>query len=342
MDSEANLKVIHRYLAGECTPREREKIEKWMEADPKNQEAVRFVRDIWEVKPLVELHAKLDWDRFEKRLEQRSGKGVSETERCPVGGTVSYYRSSWFRVAALLLVSGLLALAGVFFTWSLEDDSVVRQVVTQPGERSRIVLDDGSEIQINVDSRLVIPSDYGEKVRSIKLVGEAYFDIEPEERPFLVYTDKFVVRITGTEFNVRSYKDDGEKSVVVTEGSVSVEIGDGSHGKVVHLSRGDIARWSQTTAEEGMFSIDNALDGPYIGWLQNHLEFDATPLKEVSRELERWYNTDIRLSDPDLGGMRLTADFENESLYEVLEVLRFTLDLEYEIDDRVITISPTP
>lgn len=340
MDFEANLKVIHRYLSGECTPREREKLEKWMEADPKNQEAVRFLRDIWEVKPLVDLHAELDWERFEKRMEQRSGKGASEADRRPVGSMSSYYGSSWFRVAALLLVSGLLALAGVLFTWNIEGESVDRKVVTQPGERSQIVLDDGSEIQMNVDSRLVIPADYGEKVRSIELTGEAYFDIEPQERPFLVYTEKFVIRITGTEFNVRSYKEDGEKSVVVTEGSVSVEAGDGGHGEVAHLGQGDIARWSQATSEEGVLSIDHAQGGPYIGWLQNHLEFDATPLNEVVRELERWYNTDIRLSDPDLGSLRMTADFENESLYEVLEVLRVTLDLEYETDDREITISP--
>jgi ferric-dicitrate binding protein FerR (iron transport regulator) len=80
----------------------------------------------------------------------------------------------------------------------------------------------------------------------------------------------------------------------------------------------------------------------HLGWLDRRLHFNETPMHEVTKKIERWYGVDIRFSDTNLANLRLSATFEDESLQEVLRIIRLALDLEYNMDGSEITFSPVP
>src|SRR2546423_1672069 len=73
--------------------------------------------------------------------------------------------------------------------------------------------------------------------------------------------------------------------------------------------------------------------GRQLAWTRGVLAFDGTPLGEVVRTLERWYNVEIRLDDSALAARRLTATFQNESIDLVLQRIALTVGLRVERAD---------
>ncbi|MDZ7690644.1 MAG: DUF4974 domain-containing protein [Balneolaceae bacterium] len=62
-------------------------------------------------------------------------------------------------------------------------------------------------------------------------------------------------------------------------------------------------------------------------------------MREIEPKLERWYNITLHLEDSTLRDRRLTATFQNEPITEVLDVLALSLNLNYQLTNREITLS---
>ena len=68
---------------------------------------------------------------------------------------------------------------------------------------------------------LSYPASFKGKTRSIKLKGEAFFNVAPDkEKPFIIDVNDVQVKVVGTSFNVRSYN--GITEVIVETGIVQV------------------------------------------------------------------------------------------------------------------------
>jgi transmembrane sensor len=80
----------------------------------------------------------------------------------------------------------------------------------------------------------------------------------------------------------------------------------------------------------------------YLAWTTGRLVFRDAPLRQVVSELARWYDLDVRLTDPSIGGLRLTTSFQNEPLSEVLDAVGAALQVHIERTGRAVTISPRP
>ncbi len=77
------------------------------------------------------------------------------------------------------------------------------------------------------------------------------------------------------------------------------------------------------------------------GWIHGDLIFDDTPMPEVARQLERWYGVRIHIADEDILKYHFTATFTTESITRVLDLIRFSSMLEYEINGTDVYISHT-
>ena len=66
---------------------------------------------------------------------------------------------------------------------------------TQIGEEYHAVLPDGSELWLNANSEVVIPSNFNKAFRDLKLKrGEAYFKLAKDKaKPFRVFADKTII-----------------------------------------------------------------------------------------------------------------------------------------------------
>ena len=81
---------------------------------------------------------------------------------------------------------------------------LIDTVATRIGENKTLQLADGSKVILNSESKISFDRDYNVEHRSLKLEGEAYFDITESNMPFIIETDHGKITVLGTIFNVYS------------------------------------------------------------------------------------------------------------------------------------------
>ena len=263
------------------------------------------------------------------------------------------------RAAAALLLVGFVTLLVRELAGPPDVPSgslALREVATEPGQRVNLHLDDGTQVRMNAGSVLRMPGTFSDQVRMVHLSGEAYFEVTGDARPFVVATDRGqMIEVLGTEFNVKSYRDE-PFGVVVSGGVVSVrEVAgrpnDGQDGQYVLLpdelqESGQgirIERGQMMTEQDGSVQVHHDVDlSRELAWLEHRLVFDDTPLNQVARELERWYRVKVVLSESAHGDLRVTATFENELPQEIFRSLSLSLNLDYDIEDGQVVFSRRP
>lgn len=91
------------------------------------------------------------------------------------------------------------------------------------GGTYHIQLADGTNVWLNADSELEFPSAFVGKERSVKVHGEAYFEIAKEAvRPFKVNIGDTQVEALGTAFNINTQRYKGKTKTILTEGKIKV------------------------------------------------------------------------------------------------------------------------
>ena len=193
------------------------------------------------------------------------------------------------------------------------------------GNRSTIILADGTKVWLNAGSRLIYPSRFVDKNREVYLVGEAFFNVERNEKqPFVVKTSGLSVKVLGTRFNVSAYPEDRAVQTVLTEGSVEVIRANaaGLFENGVILEPGQMALWNQKYKEPKVYHVDVE---HYTLWIEGIFSFSATDLNRVIKKLERYYNISFHYTDPMDGTIKISGKLdvakEQDEVFEYLERL---------------------
>lgn len=218
------------------------------------------------------------------------------------------------------------------------DRPVFEHVATQPGERVRVTLGDGTAIQLGVASTLRYPERFTGERRNVSLEGEAYFEVARDTaRPFVITANGTTTRVLGTAFSVMAYPDEPAVRIAVREGRVAVTSSHDTTGHVV--SAGQVGR-VDTTGRIDLTKPGDLL--AELGWIDGRLVFEDESFDAVLRRLERWYAIDGRLADPVLADLRLTATLANEPLPSALDAIAMALNVRYEMDEprRTVTFYP--
>ena len=176
------------------------------------------------------------------------------------------------------------------------------------GETVVVRLPDGSEAVLNSGSRLRHGRWLGGG-RRVALVGEAFFDVERDEAPFVVETYNARVRVLGTAFNVRAWAGEGETSVAVVEGRVRVEgeaavSGAGGAGGAVEVVPGERA-----VVGLGVPAAEPVDAKRAASWRKGGVAFEDRPLGAVLDEVERRYGVSIEAAPRAPLGVRVSAHY---------------------------------
>ena len=186
------------------------------------------------------------------------------------------------------------------------------------GGQHRLTLPDGSRVWINSASSLTFAANGFEHDRTVKLTGEAYFEVahNPDE-PFRVITEQQTVTVLGTKFNINSYADELGTKTTLVEGSVDVATSGSTHA--VRL-------------RPGQESFVNGLGKPTVkevepsratAWVNGLFRFDGNTIDEVMRQLSRWYDVDV-VFDGELPKGKLYGEVNrNTTANTPLELLSF-------------------
>lgn len=205
-------------------------------------------------------------------------------------------------VAGALIVTGYLAYdpIRVMLIADVSTDRETRAAQLVSGDR--VVLDAASAIIDDSDGA----------TRSVTLIeGAAFFDVQPDDRPFMVTAGAMQVEVVGTSFEV-SQTDDGDM-VAVSEGLVDVTIGD----QLWELSAGERLRWSDQTGAR-LTKMDVAA---VAGWRDDILVADGMTFAQILAVLERRMPGRVLVTSSSLEDAPIVGTFDLRDPVDAIELL---------------------
>lgn len=241
---------------------------------------------------------------------------------------------TWLKVAA-----GILLLISVGYTsydiLKPKEQIELNEYSCGPNQVRVIKLSDGSKVWLNANSLLMANEPFNGKTRTVKLFGEAYFEVfKKPEQPFVVESHELKTQVIGTHFNVVAYPTDDVHEVELYEGKVQIS-SDKFHTDKYILNPGDKAYFSHHT---GKIIVKHTDLGTPAQWRDGVLRFYDEDLFSIARKLERKYRTKIFIADSIVGKYRYTAEFEEETLSRILEVLSQAKTFDYDVSNNGVLI----
>ena len=220
----------------------------------------------------------------------------------------------------------------------MQQEEMLFNTITIPrsGEY-KLVLSDGTKVWLNAESQLSYPDTFRSDERRVILKGEAYFQVaHNEEKPFYVESDGQLVRVYGTEFNIRSYEEDAAVYTTLISGSVALQVA-GNLNAELFLTPGRQAVFDKKEASAFVRSVNTEV---VTGWRKGLFVFEEQNLGQIMATLARWYNFDYEFADNVLsetvfmGSVPRYGDFN-----EVLEILEKSGGLKFRLENHTVIIS---
>lgn len=229
----------------------------------------------------------------------------------------------------LLIISGSLV-ALINTRQSFHQATVTSTLVsTNCGDNARIFLPDSTEVILNSGSKLQYDGGYDIKDRVVRLHGEAFFDVRTNpDKPFVVKVDKMDVTATGTRFNVLSYDNENRIEATLEEGVIKVNI---AGKEPISLNPGQQVVYSKKSEKA---EIQNVNTYTYTNWMENKLQLQDTPFEEALRKIGRKYNVTFEVTNKGLLDLKYTATFIDESIEDVMAMLKIVSPINYKIEYR--------
>ena len=127
--------------------------------------------------------------------------------------------------------------------------------------------------------------------------------------------------------------------VAVTHGVVALEPAREQRASRAVLRAGDVG----TLATGGAPTVQRDVDvRRYLAFSTGRLVFDHTPVPEALRELQRWYDVQVVLTDSTLARETVSASFTDEGLSDIVAMLAASLDAHVVWHGRTARLSPIP
>ncbi|MCK7557600.1 FecR domain-containing protein [Chitinophaga sedimenti] len=156
---------------------------------------------------------------------------------------------------------------------------------TPRGGQFQLQLPDGTEVWLNAASSIRFPTAFPGKERLVEVTGEVYMEVARNaDQPFRVKVNEQVnVQVLGTRFNINAYSDEKNIQTTLVQGAVKVKSGD----------TGTILQPGQQAQVSDNIRVVPADVDQVMAWKNGLFNFHNMELKEVMRQLSRWYDIDI-------------------------------------------------
>lgn len=321
--------LVIKFFAGEISDSEMEILKSWLSKSSENRKIFDQVNELWRETSIQtnkdHFYVDLAWNFISSKYNFSRNKHKR----------VTVMRQKTIRLLAAAASVALLVLSGSLGLWVKARQSFLHFsgastiVSTNFGDKAKIFLPDSSEVILNSGSNIQYDGGYNQKDRIVRLNGEAFFIVRTNpDKPFTVKLDEMVLYATGTRFNVLSYDNENRVETTLEDGELKVLI-EGENP--INLKSGQQVSYSKQLEKVKILDVNAET---YSSWIENKLQLNDTPFEEALRKIARKYNVTFEISNKELLDLKYTATYIDESIEEVMEMLRMILPITYKIHYR--------
>ncbi|WP_303917702.1 FecR family protein [Draconibacterium sediminis] len=208
-------------------------------------------------------------------------------------------------------------------------------IVPRGGEYD-LVLSDGTEVKINSESILRYPVVFEKGKRNVELIGEAFFHVKTDSlRPFVVTSAEHQVKVYGTSFNVKSYKNDDYIATTLVSGKVTVS-SDKKDAAEQLLKPGYQSIYKRESAEFEQKQVDIK---EFTAWKDGRFYFRNMPLEEITQILARWYDVDFKFKNKTVKNLTFNGNLKRyDNIQLILNQLGKTNEITFYAYDQIIYV----
>lgn len=207
---------------------------------------------------------------------------------------------------------------------TLNKDIAMNEISVPKGNRTSIILPDGSEAWLTNGSKLIYPDNFKGKTRDVQLMGEAFFTIAHNaKKPFMVKLGEHRVKVLGTEFSVLAYPQDNTIQVDLVSGKVQMDVynGKGSENyKSVVLQPSHSLVLDKTS---GKLSKSKIPDGFFKYWQEGIYRFKDESFISLAKKINRIFGVELIFEDEIIKNRTFTGTFNiDDNIYTMMEVFK--------------------
>lgn len=335
MEKEEAQELLRRYHAGLCTERELAIINRWYQS---------FDEIDLDLVDETTLNATKDQmlEKITERIAEIEGrKQLNRLHRRPSRQRHLFNLSDLKKIAAILI----LVISVAFFFYNRNKQAFPEHNTLSETHQPKkvmpsvIYLSDGSRVRLKEDSKLEYPTVFRGDTREVTLIGEAFFEVaKNKEKPFIIHAAGLTTKVLGTSFNIKAYENDASAEVTVVTGKVSVSVNNETklENKDIVLMRNQKAIYSKN----GDLIMREVTDKGILNKIdkKTNLVFNETPLKEIIKVLNTYYEANIILANEALKNCLITAELTDEPIEMSLKILTKAIGAEYEVNEDEIIL----
>lgn len=316
VSKERYYELYRQFLNHTISERDFQALMDWV-SDPHNDAALKkYMEDLWSEEKWDLSEKPRDWKVFRTQFLNANRQTVRANQH-----RVGSPRIWIYAVAGVMLV--LISVALFIFP-----RSEVQLHSTAYGETREIVLNDGSVVTLNANSKLEWNPDWKQTgERYVRLDGEAYFDVAPTEAQdvFTVETNDLKVRVLGTTFNVSARRD--QTDVTLESGKIELDLKKSGEDPL-SMEPGDLVRYSSVVHKLEKSTVQSISES--ASWLDGVLWFEDVTVEEMFEKIEDQYGKKLVTSDRDLLSRRMFTGIPYEDWAVAKEALELALGVKIE------------
>lgn len=283
-----------RLDGSEMSAADRRELDTWLDSSPSHRALLsnycQFSADLEQLLPLLE------------GIKEQS----ADARKTPETATL-YPWLCWPKLAGVILTAAA-AVALALFYWPARPREQTANIATSVAHRQTLTLADGTKVELNAQTGILVEISRTE--RHVRLAsGEAFFSVSKDaSRPFIIETPAGSVRVTGTQFDVRT-ETASTLDVTVLEGTVRVWAGES--GAPRSLTRGDALSSGPNGVVVRTLSASELNDA--LAWREGQIVFQGTPLHEALARFARYHGRGITAT-PEAANLRIGSRYSLDDL----------------------------
>ena len=328
--------LLDRYLRGECSLAEKEFVKSWYQS---------FNQDDDRISDMDEIEKQLLRDRMFGQITNNLADDAAFT------GTGKVVRLTFLKYAAVAAAAMVII---AYFLWPSHNSkpqlaSNAPVIISNTGKNIREQkLGDGSHVWLSPGARITYSKDFGSKNRELSMSGEAFFEVTKNpQKPFIINSGHIVTEVWGTSFRVRDTRQASFADVAVVTGKVSVSLPGVALANINKPIPANTASSVMIYPDQHVTytNKDNALHAAKEKqadlklWKKNNLSFDNATVKDVIPLLSKTFGLNIHSDSKTIDDYYITADFNDLNFPQIMEVLRNTLNINYEINGNNVLLT---